>query len=551
MKNPRKLLFAGWGCEDRFYACYQNWNDPLKKIFPDMISFDTQKNIRLYGQDRMNKKFLELVKKEKPDYIYFWLGISEFYLETLTKIRELFPKTKLICFGSDDDLHFDSLSRYYALFFDYYIAGQILPLEIYKKEGIDAFITSGTNIQHFKPLNLKKIYEVTLIGTPNKDRYDLTKYLMDKGINIKIFGWGWHKYPDLKKIYGGPLSDKELVKKIDQSKINLCNMRTGFKTLNPIKGKILEIGATKGFLLTEYSPGLLKIFKEGKELAIYKNNKDALEKIKYYLKHEKEREKIAENLYKKIIREYDLYKDLKKFFNKIFKKENSFSHKPFPKINKKITLIEKKDLKLSLEKLKGKLRETDYVTFSNEKAKFLPYKDYLQAYSLEKSGKPISCCDYQVYSKNIGNYLVFKAKSAFMLLNREDFYSLLDVNQLMTTKEYFLKNIRLFQEFFNGRRINIINNQNTAFLQIPLLQISRLKKINYKDMKKVFHLRFMRKIETLFYQKKLFSNSYIYKIFLEGISGNLFPLRCLFDLSFDRNKINALKRILRKKITPQ
>jgi len=57
LKN--KVLFAGWGAENPsdFYA-YQMWGYLLKKIFPNMISFDTKENYFKYGKKDMNNNFL-------------------------------------------------------------------------------------------------------------------------------------------------------------------------------------------------------------------------------------------------------------------------------------------------------------------------------------------------------------------------------------------------------------------------------------------------------------------------------------------------------------
>ena len=68
---------------------------------------------------------------------------------------------------------------------------------------------------------------------------------------------------------------------------------------------------------------------------MFKDEKDLLEKIRYYLKDEKQREKIAENAYKKIIRDYGLDIELKKIFKEIYKTNPLLKHKELPKINKK------------------------------------------------------------------------------------------------------------------------------------------------------------------------------------------------------------------------
>ncbi|GAG51348.1 unnamed protein product, partial [marine sediment metagenome] len=221
----------------------------------------------------------------------------------------------------------------------------------------------------------------------------------------KLFGSGWSKYHEFKNIYGGVLSPKELREVINQSKISLCFSKNNYGKPHII-GKFSEVGACKTFVLTEYCEDYLDLFEEGKEIIMFKTKEELLEKIKYYLKNEKEREKIAEATYKKIINNYSLNIQLKKIFKEI-SKNNNFYHKELPKLNKKIIILSKKDLFLNSDELKNKLEKYDYISFSEGKHQNLKYKKYLQSYSLEKSGKSISCCDYFVYSKILGDYLSF------------------------------------------------------------------------------------------------------------------------------------------------
>jgi len=67
-----------------------------------------------------------------------------------------------------------------------------------------------------------------------------------------------------------------------------------------MKGKFFEGSSCKTFVLTGYCDEYPRLLKEGKEIIMYQDREDLLEKINYYLKHEKEREKIANITYKKI-----------------------------------------------------------------------------------------------------------------------------------------------------------------------------------------------------------------------------------------------------------
>ena len=105
--TKKKLIFAAWTSSNTSYFAHNTWYKPLKRIFGDFIIFDPQQLIYQYGHEEMNRMFLDLVEKEKPDYIFFWLIYDEFSVDTFIKLREISPKTKLINFFRDDDKRFD------------------------------------------------------------------------------------------------------------------------------------------------------------------------------------------------------------------------------------------------------------------------------------------------------------------------------------------------------------------------------------------------------------------------------------------------------------
>ncbi len=59
-----------------------------------------------------------------------------------------------------------------------------------------------------------------------------------------------------------------------------------------------------GFELVDYKSALEELFDPEKEIVYYKDNKELLEKIDYYLNNEKERQKIAERGHRRVEREH-------------------------------------------------------------------------------------------------------------------------------------------------------------------------------------------------------------------------------------------------------
>lgn len=547
MKKIDKILFLE--TLSKYHYPYQNWYLPLEKRCNKIINFDFRKNHLYYGKDLMNKKFLELVEREKPDFIFSWLLYDEFYLKTFLKIREVSPKTKTLVFFGDDDLQFESFSRYYAIFFDYCFLAQPRYAKKYKKEGIkNVFPTLGVNTNIFKPLDLKKKYDVVFIGHPKSKqakRYESIKYLKDNGIKIEIFGWGWSNFPDLRDIYGGALDVNDLVKTINQAKINIAFSKNDYGEPHLI-GKVFEAKACKSFTLVEYCKEYLDYFKEGEEMVMFRDGRELVNKIKYYLKHEKERKKTAKAAYKKVIKDFSIDKDLDKFFKEVSRDKKRFIHRGIPDIDKRIMTFTERNFELEYAKIKEELKDFDYISFKQGNCKFLEFKDYLQSYSLLKSKKDISCCDYYVHSNGLGNYLAFKSEFSFRNLNKKNFDRLININQLMVKKEYFLENFEAFKNAFYGDKISFINNTNTIFVSIPLVQIDNLTILDYDNMKQAFNLKFLYHLYSFKQKSKKAAIKYMALLLIEIMKGRTFILRSLIDIVINSDKwtkLNKLKKV--------
>ena len=87
------------------------------------------------------------------------------------------------------------------------------------------------------------------------------------------------------------------------------------KKREQIKGRNFEIPGCRGFLLTHNADNLKDYYIEGKEIVIFRDTKDLIEKIRYYLKHETEREEIAKAGYERTLSDHTY----EKRFNEIFK----------------------------------------------------------------------------------------------------------------------------------------------------------------------------------------------------------------------------------------
>ena len=180
-----------------------------------------------------------------------------------------------------------------------------------------------------KKYNKREKYDIVFIGRLdgeyNDYRLKILDFLISNGVDIDI--WTWynseeflHKYPLVKNKIRGSAYGKDMYRIYAQSKIVL-NMHnptvwSGSNLSTAQSGgnmRLFEVPVTKTLQIADKCPR--DWFKDGDEIVLYKDNKDLLNKINYYLINDKERIKIAINGYEKLIKEHTYQHRVKKLMN--------------------------------------------------------------------------------------------------------------------------------------------------------------------------------------------------------------------------------------------
>lgn len=91
---------------------------------------------------------------------------------------------------------------------------------------------------------------------------------------------------------------EEMPRVFKESKINLNITLRSIKSGIPLRG--FDIMGSGGFLLSNFQPDFLELFTPGKDFVFYESEEDLLDKIDYYLSHDREREAIARSGYDKV-----------------------------------------------------------------------------------------------------------------------------------------------------------------------------------------------------------------------------------------------------------
>jgi len=326
---------------------HYNFYDSLVKMEQEkhqIVYFPFDEIMIQKGKMKMNKELLKTTRREKPDLCFFFLFRDEVKKETIKTITQKYS-TKTFNWFADDHFRFCNFSKYYAPLFNWVSTTDSEAIEKYKKIEYKNVIKTqwACNKALYKPFDLPKTYEVSFIGQPHSERKDVVDLIKRAGISVECRGNGWEK---------GRISQDEMIKMFSQSKINLnltkSSNRNSFRSIfsiflkkeltgqiritnpkywfrnfqsilakkrNQVKGRNFEIPGSGGFLLTSNADNLNDYYRDGKEIIVYKNTDEMIEKIKYYLGHNKEREAVARAGHKRTLQEHTY----EKRFNDIFK----------------------------------------------------------------------------------------------------------------------------------------------------------------------------------------------------------------------------------------
>lgn len=244
----------------------------------------------------------------------------------------------------------------------FYLPGGVLPIEAnlmyllkkYYNSPIILFSTDDMNtcLNNFPLLNyIDCVYTNSLLAYKLYSCYSKKAFFLPWGFDEKVYGKVPHSHSFnydvaffgnkspyreyyLKPIeksanYGIPpfrfniglIENKHIVKFINETKINLDIPRQPCQLLRRFDFRIWEITGAEGFLLCEYAAGIEKLFEVGKEIVCFKNKTDLIELIRWYLKHDNHRKRIAINGRLRVRKEYNLLQNFWKIINMLPLKE--------------------------------------------------------------------------------------------------------------------------------------------------------------------------------------------------------------------------------------
>jgi spore maturation protein CgeB len=161
-------------------------------------------------------------------------------------------------------------------------------VEWYQKEGCPAlFFPEGSDPEIFHPMpELPKVHDVCFVGGRYGIREKIVNSLRRAGIRVTAYGAGWE---------GGRLDTNDVPRLFAQSNIVLGIGTIGHcDDFYALKMRDFDGPMSGSLYLTHDNPDLSLVYKIGHEIATYRSIDDCIEKTKWFLAHDDERERIAQ-----------------------------------------------------------------------------------------------------------------------------------------------------------------------------------------------------------------------------------------------------------------
>lgn len=203
--------------------------------------------------------------------------------------------------------------------FDYCLVPEKFRLDDYRRVGArPIYCQEAANPTLYKPYAVPVEFDVTFIGQRYGTRPLYVQHLIDRGIDARVWGPGWsdppvrgawrsqlkhlllgHKLPSGAAVpperCGPPLSDEGLIKMYSRSKISL-----GFSTvadgsgIKQVRLRDFEAPMSGAFYMVEDSDEIKAFFEPNKEIVCFGDPDELLDKTRYYLTHDAERQRIRD-----------------------------------------------------------------------------------------------------------------------------------------------------------------------------------------------------------------------------------------------------------------
>jgi len=308
------LRQAGAEVKTFFWHPYFVSEKPLQKIV-----FRIENKFIVGPQlNKIQSNLIEAVVKFQPEVLLVYRG-THIFPDTLERIKQL--GVRIVSYNNDDPFS----GRQAQWMWRHFIRGlKLSDLALaYREHNIRDFLGAGApRCELFRswyiPEKNRKLQltpeehqiwdsDIVFAGHfENDGRLSLVEALAKEPWKFNLFGPEWNTPAAQSAVLKNRIPIKVVVgedynKAISGSKIAVCI----FSKLNrdTYTRRCFEIPASGTMMLCEHSNDMANLFEADKEVVFFKSIPELIEKAKYYLSHDEERESIAERGYQRVLKD--------------------------------------------------------------------------------------------------------------------------------------------------------------------------------------------------------------------------------------------------------
>ena len=309
--TPRRILYVAprydYGNAMRGLSIEENYFfHTLLSLGHEIVRFDPLEIMQKHNRALMNEMLLETEYRYAPDLVFTVLFKDELDYTTIKEISDS-RRAITINWFCDDHWRFNDFSRFWAPYYHWVVTTAKAAVPKYLATGSQNVILSQWACNHrlYYRIPMPKLYDVTFVGQPHGNRREIIWRLREAGLDVRVWGFGWE---------AGRISQLQMVRIFNQSRININLSNASVPAGKQIKGRNFEIPGSGGFLLTDQVENLEDFYEIGKEIVCFSDVADLIDKAKYYLGHEVERNEIAERGYCRTIKDHTFDARFKEIF---------------------------------------------------------------------------------------------------------------------------------------------------------------------------------------------------------------------------------------------
>lgn len=243
-------------------------------------------------------------------------------LEQVAAVRQLGITTAV---WLTDDPYYTDMTTKIVTHYDHVFTLEMNCIELYRQLGCSSvhYLPFGAFPTHYFPLSspVPAKHEISFTGSAYWNRIYFFNPIMPQltARNIKINGIWWDRLPDYQSygdkielgrwmspnetndLYNGSKIMINLHRSHQDDSVNNNALKLPAASPNP---RTFEICACGTLQLTDTRDDLARFYKPGEEIETYNSQQELLEKIEFYLTHEKERREIALRALERTLREH-------------------------------------------------------------------------------------------------------------------------------------------------------------------------------------------------------------------------------------------------------